>query len=289
MKSIFFLFLGILLFVANSCVKNNPDPSWLEVTKWTLNANPNLSGQEGALTQNLTEAWVYIDDEIVGVFEVPFKIPILKEGSVNIKIYPAVKNNGISATKKVYPFLEPFVITGNLVKNQTLTLTPTTRYYSSTVFIIEDFEDASNLVDDPNSAAQITTDSDPLILEDFNGGYYGKIVLNSTDTTWIGYTNAEMDLPRSAEVYLEIDYYNTNAVITGLLAISPSGVQPNPNVQLNAQSPSSVKWKKIYIDLRELVSNSNPSAYFEQSFQAELDQGDTEGLIIIDNIKVVHF
>jgi hypothetical protein len=98
-----------------------------------------------------------------------------------------------------------------------------------------------------------------------------------------------MNLPRSAEVYLEIDYYNTNAVITGLLAISPSGVQPNPNVQLNAQSPSSVKWKKIYIDLRELVSNSSPSAYFEQSFQAELDQGDTEGVIIIDNIKVVHF
>jgi hypothetical protein len=290
MKYIFFLFLGTLLFIINSCTKNNPDPSWLEVTKWTLNANPNLTGLEGSLTQNISEAWVYVDDEIIGVFEVPFKIPILKEGSVNIKIYPAIKNNGISATKKVYPFLEPYVVTGNLVKNQTLTLNPITQYYNAVQFWIEDFEDAAvKIENDPNSAAQITTGNDPLILQSFNGNNYGKVVLNSVDTTWIGYTNVEMNLPRSAEVYLEIDYYNTNAVITGLLAVSPSGVQPNPNIQLNAQSPSSVKWKKIYIDLRELVSNSNPSAYFEQSFQAELDEGDSEGVIIIDNIKVVHF
>ena len=42
-----------------------------------------------------------------GIFEVPFKIPILKSGSVSIKVYPVVKNNGISATKKIYPFLTP--------------------------------------------------------------------------------------------------------------------------------------------------------------------------------------
>lgn len=290
MKSIFFLFLGTLLLVSNSCVKNNPDPSWLEVTKWTLNANANLSGQEGALTQNISEAWVYVDDAIIGVFEVPFKIPILKEGSVNIKIYPAIKNNGISATKKVYPFLEPFIVSATLVKNQTLTLNPITEYKSAVQFWIEDFEDAAiKIENDPNSAASISTGNDPLILQSFNGNNYGKVVLNTIDTTWIGYTNVEMDLPRSADVYLEIDYYNTNAVITGLLAISSSGVQPNPNIQLNAQSPSTVKWKKIYIDLRELVSNSNPTAYFEQSFQAELDTGDSEGFIYIDNIKVVHF
>ena len=269
MKYLLFLFLATLLFISNSCTKNNPDPSWLEVTKWTLNANPNLTGLEGSLTQNISEAWVYVDDEIIGVFEVPFKIPILKEGSVNIKIYPAIKNNGISATKKVYPFLEPYVVTANLVKNQTLTLNPITQYYNAVQFWIEDFEDAAvKIENDPNSAAQITTDNDPLILQSFNGNNYGKVILNSVDTTWIGYTNVEMNLPRSAEVYLEVDFYNTNTVVTGLLAISPSGVQPNPNIQLNAQSPSSVKWKKIYIDLRELVSNSNPLAYFEQSFQA---------------------
>ena len=99
----------------------------------------------------------------------------------------------------------------------------------------------------------------------------------------------EADLPRGEEVYLEIDYYNTNNVVTGLLWISPSSIKNNTNYQLNDQNPSSVKWKKIYIDLRELVSNSPAGSYFEQSFQAMLDEGDSEGLIVIDNIKVVHF
>jgi len=290
MKFIYFFTFVSILLVSNSCVKNNPDPSWLEVTKWTLNANPDFSGQEGELTQNISEAWVYVDDEIIGVFEVPFKIPILKEGSVNIKIYPAIKNNGISATKKVYPFLEPFIVSATLVKNQTVTLNPITQYYSAVQFWIEDFEDAAvKIENDPNSAASIGVDNDPLILQSFNGNNYGKVILNTTDTTWVGYTNVQMNLPRGKDVYLEIDYYNTNALITGLLAISSSGVLSNPNIQLNAQSPSTVKWKKIYIDLRELISNSNPTAYFEQSFQAELDSGDAEGVIIIDNIKVVHF
>jgi hypothetical protein len=47
--------------------------------------------------------------------------------------------------------------------------------------------------------------------------------------------------------------------------------------------------KKIYIDLREMISNSPMATYFEQSFQALLDANDSEGTIIIDNIKVVHF
>jgi hypothetical protein len=88
---ILFILPILILF---GCVKNNPDPSWLEVTEWTLQSNTALSGAEGELTQNFSDAWVYIDDEVVGVFEVPFKIPILKSGPCNIKLYPTVRNNG---------------------------------------------------------------------------------------------------------------------------------------------------------------------------------------------------
>ena len=123
--------------------------------------------------------------------------------------------------------------------------------------------------------------------------FYGFVNLNETDSTWVAYTNFESvneaNLPRGEEVYLEIDYYNTNNVVTGLLWISSSSIKNNTNYQLNDQDPSSVKWKKIYIDLKELVSNSPAGSYFEQSFQAILDKDDTEGLIVIDNIKVVHF
>jgi len=286
MKQILYLlFVGLL---ASSCIKNNPDPSWLEVTKWSLVANPNSENQTGELTHNFSEAWVYIDDKIVGVFEVPFKIPILQSGNVNIKIYPAIKNNGIAATKKIYPFVEVFEVNATLAQNQTLTLNPVTRYVSVTKFWIEDFEDpAVKIITDPNSQAALSQGSDPLILE--YGNNYGEVNLNSTDSTWVAFTEQLPYIPIGKEVYLEIDYYNTNALITGLIAISSSSVINNQNVQLNAQDPASVKWKKIYIDLKEVVSNSAAQANLRISFQALIDSGDSEGKIVLDNIKVVHF
>jgi hypothetical protein len=282
---LFLLFVGLL---ASSCIKNNPDPAWLEVTKWSLVANPNSENQTGELTHNFSEAWVYIDDKIVGVFEVPFKIPILQSGNVNIKIYPAIKNNGIAATKKIYPFVEVFEVNANLVQNQTLTLNPITHYVSVTKFWIEDFEDpAVKIITDPNSQVALSQGSDPLILE--YGNNYGEVNLNLTDSTWVAFTEQLPYIPRGKEVYLEIDYYNTNALITGLIAVSPSSVINNQNVQLNAQDLASVKWKKIYIDLKEVVSNSSAQADFRISFQALIDSGDSEGKIVLDNIKVVHF
>jgi hypothetical protein len=289
----FFLFVlaGLML---NSCIKNNPDPAWIEITPWTLLPNSNSQYPTGELTHAFTEAWVYVNDELMGVFQVSdtLKIPVLKSGAVNIKVYPAIRNNGVSATKKIYPFVERYEINTTLVQNQTLQINPVTRYSSMVKFSIEDFEDpAIKIVNDPNSMTQMSQGNDPAILQ--WGNYYGLVNLTEADSTWNAYTNFnsinEANLPRGEEVYLEIDYYNTNSVVTGLLWISPSSIKNNTNYQLNKQAPSAVKWKKIYIDLKELISNSPAGTYFEQSFQALLDEGDTEGTIIIDNIKVVHF
>lgn len=284
MKHLLYITISILLFT--SCVKNNPDPSWLEVNEWTLLANTELNGTEGELSHNFTDAWVYVDDKVIGVFEVPFKIPLLLDGDVNIKIYPAIKNNGIAATKKIFPFAEVYEIDGTLIKNQVLKLNPVTKYNKLCKFWIADFEDANDdIEEDVNSQVSLTTNNDPLISK---WGYYGEVNLTSTDSLWIAYTQDNTVLPKGKEVYLEIDFYNTNAVITGVLAVSPTSNKNNQNIQLNPQDPAKVKWKKIYIDLKEIISNSPDAVYFRQTFQALLDKGDTEGKIILDNIKVVY-
>ena len=278
-----------LAFLLSTCIKNNPDPAWLAVNDWTLGPNVNYFGAEGALTENLTEAWVYVNDDLIGVFEVPFKIPILKSGAVDIKVFPAIKNNGISATKKVYPFLETYQINAVLVANETLTISPTTKYKDNLFFTIEDFEDINtNIVNDPNtSAASFSLSNNNL--QWFNGNFYAKVALNATDSTWIAYTNWASYIPKGIEVYLEIDYRNSNSVTTGLLAISPSGTLPNTHIRLNAQKSLPVVWKKIYLDLREMVSASANGAYFEQSFEAYLEDGLSNTEIEIDNIKLIHF
>ena len=286
----FWFFLTV--FIVFGCVKNNPDPSWLEVKEWTLQSNSGLSGSEGELTQNLSEAWVYINDEVIGIFEVPFKIPILKSGSVNIKIFPAVKNNGISATKKIYPFLEVFELNADLIKNQTLTLNPITKYKSITQFWIEDFEDPLNVkIDvDQNTSAILSVPTSNVNLQPFNGNFYGKINLNTTDSSWIASTRDQLSIQKGKEAYLEVDYYNTNSMLTGVLYVNPdNSTTNNPHITLTPQDINSIRWKKIYIDLKELIGYSPNGSNILQSFIATLDEGKTEGEIRIDNIKVVYF
>ena len=298
MKNILFLFA--ILALLNSCIKNNPDPSWITIDNWQLNENPNnIIDNSGLLTHNLSEAWVYVDNDLMGVFELPITIPVLKEGLKEIKIFPAIKNNGISATKKIYPFMEPMTVSLNLVQNEVQVVNPVTQYYTSTKFNIEDFENGgpSLLVEGSTSSTSMIYASNPLVLDsDINGTKYAQINLNEINSQWIastifndGGSALNMALPIGVEVYLEIDYHSTNEFTTGLLGIGSNGLTDNPNVQVAASEPENVVWKKIYIDLREVVSGMQNKDYYEFSFQAKLDEGATTGQINIDNLKAVYF
>ena len=292
MKYIFPIF-G-LIFLLSSCIKNNPDPVWIQINEWTLESNP-LGEDAGVLTENISDAWVYVDGEFVGVFEVPCTIPVIYSGEKTIRVYPAVLKNGISATKTIYPFLDDYAVVTDMVENQTITINPVTRYKTNCQFWIEDFDAAGNKItdDEPSVEPNMDNTTDASILDPaINGNAFGRISLSSsTVNTWVGYSsnNEELYLPRGQDVYLEIDYHNTNRITTGLLAVSPSGTIDNPNIQLNPQDEADVEWKKIYIELREIISASASGAYFQLSFQALLDEEDTEGEINVDNIKVVYF
>ena len=277
---------SIIVLLANSCVKNNTDPSWLYIDAWVLQANQ--TNLEGELTHNITDAYVLIDDKVIGYFELPIKIPLLQNGSKKITLYPAIHNNGISSTKKTYPFLQPYTIITSLTKNETVKINPSTKYYTNTKFWIENFEDAGiKLETSPNFSPILTTASDPSILK--YGQRYGWIHLTKSDSIWMG-TTTKMSLPQyGSEVYLEIDYMNTNRLLTGVNAYGSLAFRANPNIQLNAQTNSEKKWKKIYIDLKEILSYSTNYNLFEQYLEAELDSGKDSSDIYIDNIKLVYF
>lgn len=284
----YLLYLILTSSLLSSCIKNNPDPVWIQIEKWELEANPALNLAEGELTQNLSEAWVYVDEKLIGVFELPVKIPVLTSGFKKIQLLPAIRNNGIAATKKVYPFCEPYIIEADLIQNETFVVNPITRYSSITKFWKEDFEDvAFSLETDVNVSNAFlvrTLDSEKVKY----GSACGMVQMSTSDSLWLGYTNAQMVLPKGKEVFLEIDYMISVPVLTGVLGISSSEIKNNPNIQLNAKADEPMVWKKIYIDLREIISFSSNAEYYEQYFRAILPEGQASGEIYIDNIKVVY-
>ncbi|MCR9174014.1 MAG: hypothetical protein NXI10_16040 [bacterium] len=286
--------LAIVAVVLAGCVRNNPDPAWLEVTEWTMESNAiGVNGDEGVITHNFTEAWVYIDNKLIGVFEVPFKIPVLVEGTSEIKLYPTIRNNGISATKKIYPFADPYIIDAELVKNKTLTINPVTRYKDNTKIMLWDFDDPNNygISEAPGSLASMVVDFDPQVMTAINGSGYGHVEMNNSTNQWQA-TNTTLleNIPKQqSEVYLEVDYHNTVGLVTGVVAVEPGSSTGNVNVQLNAQQEAEVEWKKIYLDLKTIVSGYPSATGYYLSFDALLPDSLTTGSINIDNMKLVHF
>ena len=118
----------LLLFGLSGCVKNNPLPVWLEINKWTLVSNGATGVNDPkALAHNFSDVWVYVDGKVIGVFEVPCKIPVLASGNCKLSLYPAIKNNGMASAKKIYPFTDPFETTMQLTEGETYVLNPITK------------------------------------------------------------------------------------------------------------------------------------------------------------------
>lgn len=286
------LLLGLIGILANSCVRNNPKPIWLEINEWTIESNPDLvsNGQEpDFLSHNFTEAWVYVDNKIIGCFEVPCKIPVLISGDAKkIQIYPAIRNNGIGATKKIYPFMVPVDTTMNLVSGETYTFNPKTHYNSFTKFWTEDFESSTvQIEEDPVSSAAISFGNNSQIAL---SGTYGYVNLTSAEPLWVGITTESVFLPKGKEVYLEVSYRNSTSLLTGVKALNQDGsITDNPNVAMNAQDASSMQWKKIYIQLTEIISYSTNANYFKQYLKAQLPEGQSTADVYIDNIHIVYF
>jgi hypothetical protein len=289
MKHLILLFCCGLLFSA--CVKNNKKPVWISIDKWELDDSDNPQSDMGQLTKNFSEVWIYVDNKIIGVFELPCKVPVLVSGNKLIQLYPGIKNNGMASTKKIYPFVKPVEMTVDFVPGQTYSYTPHTKYYDNVKCWKEDFSTNSFQIDTDeshsNAAIMLGNDSD-IALND--GNQYAQILLSLTDSLWIGTTMGDLVLPKGGkEVYLEIDYRNTNTIEAGIVAVSNSGYTTNYCGTINTQFTTPTVWKKIYIDLKESVSYSTSANYFEIYLKTLLDSGKTSSEIYIDNIKVVHF
>jgi hypothetical protein len=278
----------LILFLFTSCIKNNPDPSWLEISPWELIENPNEQGMAGTLSHSFKEAYVTVNGKILGYFQLPAKLPILIYGNSDITIYPAVRNNGISATKKIYPFCKEYQINAELKANETVKIQPVTNYINNLFYWVEDFEDAAfDLQTMPESKASLIKDNKAQYLK--YGNYYGYVKLNKIDSIWVCESIPFYNVPKQgAEVYLEIDYMTTNPMLTTLNAYVDGIIRPNPNIQLNSYDIQEIGWKKIYIDLKELVSSYNNASHFVHVFTAILQKGLSEGEIFIDNIRFVY-
>jgi len=278
---IFILFASILLF---SCNKNTDlTPTYIKINSINLQ----VQTVEGTSSNRITDAWVYINDDIQGVYELPAFFPVLKEGSHTVTIRPGIMSNGIAATRIFYPFFEAIKLDITFVKGTTRSFDLIAKYHPSVQFKwMENFEDGGiSLEKTLKSDAEIIKTSQGESV--FEGNFSAKMVLDSNKRLFECQTIESFTLPKGgAPVYLEMNYQNNAPLHVGIFAISSTQAIQRAVLVLN---PTEI-WKKVYINLTNAVSeNTNATEYKVFFGMLKYDDDIIIPTAYIDNIKLLHY
>lgn len=283
-----YFYLFVLFLLLSRCGKDVPPPSYLHISEFTLENNSNLN--YGQLTHAFMDVYVYAnDDNLLGVFPVPCTIPLNLEGVYQLRLIPAVRKNGQSGAKTRYPFVEQYVETVNFIRLDTVHVAPKTKYYSTTQVWYEDFEDASTQVQSSGlSQTDMVKSNNPAILTPRNGNFFGYVALNSEIFLWDATTSTDWALNPNNEAYLEIDFYNTNSIQTGIRSVGPLGINTFQHVLIVAQKQDEIAWKKMYIELKPFLSASGWGSTYKLMMSSILESNLSDSFVAIDNIKLVY-
>ena len=271
MKKITYL---VALLIISACQKEegNTIPTYLKIDTITLD--------ESNTTTNITDAWVYINDQLQGVYELPAKFPVLENDYQTLRIKAGIKSNGIASSRIAYPFYASFIDTVIFTPNQTITVNPTVSYLESAHFFLEDFEGAG--VD-----LEITIISDTILLEltDSLGNQYGGGVLNDSLITFEIATDELLDLPQAgAPVFLELDYKCNTEFLVGVYINFPQSVLQKDLLWINPKDD----WNKIYINLTSTISEGVGAKFFKVFIGMKRDVSLDKNEVYFDNLKIVY-
>jgi len=312
-----FFLVGIMVVSFMSCTKfkgSQEVPAYMCVKKWSFTTDYT---REGAATEAITDAWVYIDGNLLGCYEIRPKVytvenptthnidtlidnsvtfPILQKGSHNVILYPGVKLNGIASTRIQYPFYKPFKINDyEFFPGKVDTVSPSTEYYDIDegflhFKLMEDFES-------PQLKFTKTSTSDTTIVkasrfEDPNvwmgdlshSVYSGHVWLGDTIKSFCVATDPIYGLPNQGDyILLEIDYKCDIDFEIGLFAKTKDGIEIFELVYLRATD----EWKKNYVNIGPTVTDNQDATYFKVFIAGEILDGEIADLYF-DNIKLVY-
>ena len=289
----------LLTVVFSSCQKAQfkaEIPSYIHIESIDLETD----SFEGSDSQNLTDAWVTMDGNFLGAFELPCTIPILSDGAHEFRVSSGIKANGISATRIIYPFFEIcdlFIKDGdtyqastsnivNLHKDSTVVLKATTSYKENIAFLfVEDFEDAGAVIESTENSdtSLVKTNIDSLAFE----GYSGEIHLDNTND-FFEIMSAEF-VPLNGlynTTMLEMDYRCNHSFKLGVAVKSAETglIDLYESIQINP----SEDWNKIYVHTTYQVNLGNSNDEFGIFIGTVKSSSSETASFYFDNIKWLH-
>ena len=274
MKKITYLVVLLIIFACQKEENPNAIPAYLKIDSITLEKNDTTT----TTTTNITDAWVYINDQLQGVYELPAKFPVLENDYQTLRIKAGIKSNGIASSRIAYPFYASFIDTVIFTPNQTITVNPIVSYLDSIYFWLEAFE----------FEAQLRLDTDSFFsIDNINGidNKYGKITLQDSMLLSEITTFELPHLPQvGAPVFLELDYKCNTEFLVGVYINFPQSVLQKDLLWINPKDD----WNKIYINLTSTISEGVGAESFKVFIGMKRDFSLDKNEVYFDNLKVVY-
>lgn len=291
-KSTFFIF--ILFFYSGCSIIDPPEkiPSFISINAIELQIN---NSNEGTAIHAITDAWVYINGNLEGIYELPAeKIPLHYEGNQELKIYAGIKKNGISDDRNKYDFFTSYSQTIELIPDSIIAVNPLVEYEDNIYIWIEDFEDPSTKFE-----STLTSDTTMYIVDsptsDLIEGDAGAISLRAsnyqcevrTDELNFNIFPTNLNVP----CYMELNYKCNHEFSVGIL--HKYGLLPYSKEMLitliSTEDDSGIaQWNKTYLYLSD-VTNFFPNAQEFDIFIETKNPNQKDDIEIrLDNIKVIY-
>ena len=278
---------GLLMILQQSCEWiDEPEqiPAYIRIDNINISTT---TAEQGSNSHNILDAWIFVDNQLIGAFELPKSAPVLAEGERLVEVFAGISENGIRQLPEVYPFYNRYRSTHELRAGETLTLSPTLTYDTRTKFALSsgDFENGNAFSEDFDG--NLLTDIEISTEDVFQGNYSGRIVLTG-DNPYIEVGTSNPFLlpdPIASPIYVELNYKNNIPFEIGIVGYKN-------NVFFNSAYIVGIlptdTWKKMYINLGDEVGFMGAETYRISLRALKLPEVET-GKIFLDNIKLLHF
>lgn len=291
----FYLILAVIgVGMISGCDLSNPAetvPTYIHIDSFRVESTPSVN--TGSLSHEIKSVWVYFNNEGVGAFDLPANVPIITKGPGTVQLVPAVAFSGLTTVMQ-YPFYEPDTFSLPYTPGEATKVTGVTRYRTNAIFRLkEDFELGNPFI---TINSDLTTDTGLVVVEKnaypdkvFEGSKSGLIYMNRGQ----GHTSSEIISTGTAvphtnsEVYVELNYKCDVKFTVGIQTIAQNGDLVNK--YLYGFYPSEGRWRKAYVGgIAEFMAEYKGKQY-NLMIQTVLPDGQNEGFVSLDNIKVVTF
>jgi hypothetical protein len=284
LKSLLVIPVVLVIIGTGSCGKPAPIPAYIHIDSVALHTIPSLDGTN---SHAIPDAWVYVDNQLVGDFELPATIPVPNTGQHTLQIAGGIKENGSSAERQPYPFYQTWSIPVNLIPETRITVSPLVSYIPSCRPFDwkEDFEGVGT------SLIDTLAPTDSKFIKDsvnkFEGHYGGSAYLNPSANPAQMHFECESATafprpPLGLDVYLEINFKCNNKFYLGLLDVT------NYHTIIYETFLPTPVWKKMYVRLTDVMSGIQPGEYYRIYFGMDADPAVSNPEMHIDNIKLIH-